>query len=147
MISTLSELITAGQLGSWLVIAILVAYFIYKEWPDFKQRITSGALKEQKEEQEDRTVSQRLDSIEENLKEINEKLDSDYERINAIEQTQKKHKKILDESLEEREIIMEGLLGALGGLQQLGANGKTTEAASRIKDYLNKKAHAIEEEG
>lgn len=146
MISSLSELVTAGQVGSWLVIALLFFYFVYKEYPEFKARITSGALKEQKEEQEDKTVSQRLDSVEDSLKDIKAKLDNDYARINEIERTQKRHRKILDESLEEREIIMRGLLGALGGLQQLGANGDTNKAASEINDYLNRKAHANAEE-
>ena len=39
---------------------------------------------------------------------------------------------------------MEALMGALGGLQELGANGPTKEAKTKIQDYLNKKAHRNE---
>ena len=42
---------------------------------------------------------------------------------------------------EELKIIMEALLGALGGLQELGANGPTKEAKAKIQNYLNSKAH------
>ena len=52
---------------------------------------------------------------------------------------------MVEDSLEDRQIIMEALLGALGGLQELGANGPTKEAENKIRTYLNKQAHRNEE--
>ena len=49
--------------------------------------------------------------------------------------------KVAADSLEERSIIMQALLGVLGGLQEIGANGHTKEAEKTIRNYLNKKAH------
>ena len=140
------ELVTGEQIVTWLVIAFLVGYFIYKEWPEFKRRITSGAVKEQKDEQTDRTVESRLDCIEKDIREIKEKLNRDYDRINDITSKQRRYSAMLEDSLEERGIIMEALMGALGGLQELGANGPTQEAKDKIQNYLNRKAHRNEQE-
>ena len=53
---------------------------------------------------------------------------------------------IVTESLEEREILMQAMLGVLGGLQELGANGPTKAAKATIQDYINKQAHKREME-
>lgn len=146
MIGFLSELVTAGQAGSWLVIALLFFYFVYKEYPEFKARITSGALKEQKEEDEGRSVSQRLDSIEKEVKELNGKLDRDYYRINELETKLRKTKESQGDINQELEIIMRALIAVLQGLQEQGANGPTKDAEKEIQIYLNSKAHKTEEE-
>ena len=142
MLGKLGELITGESVASWLLIALLVMYFVYKEWPDFKKRVTSGALKEQSNEQADRTVEDRLDSIEEKLKSIEDRLDRDYQRLNRFDSEIEKSRYSQSATAEELSIIMEALMGALGGLQELGANGPTKEAKARIQDYLNKKAHS-----
>ena len=48
------------------------------------------------------------------------------------------------ESLEEREVIMQALLGVLGGLQEIGANGPTKDAKAKVEKYINKQAHRRE---
>lgn len=146
MVSELSELVTGQQVGAWLIIAILVLYFVYKEWPDFKKRITTGALKEQKDEDEGRSVSQRLDSIEKEVKEIHGKLDRDYYRINELEAKLKRTKESQGDINQELEIIMRALIAVLQGLQEQGANGPTKDAEKEIQIYLNSKAHKTEEE-
>lgn len=137
----LLEFVTSGQLIAWLVIAFLVGYFIYKEWPEFKKRVSSGAVKEQKNSEMDKTIEKRLGNMEERLTAIENKLNNDYSRINEIERQSRRNQRMAEESLEEREIIMRALLGALGGLQELGANGVTHAAEAEIRDYLNRKAH------
>ena len=137
----LLEFVTSGQVVVWLVIAFFVGYFIYKEWPEFRKRVSSGAVKQQKDEELDKSVEQRLAGIENRLTTIEEKLTRDYDRINDVEHEGKRNRRMAEESLEEREIIMRALLGALGGLQELGANGPTQAATAEIKDYLNRKAH------
>lgn len=137
----LLELISSGQLITWLVIAFLVGFFIYKEWPEFRKRMSSGAVKEQKDAASDKSVDERLGSIEQRLATIEEKLNRDYSRMNELERESRRNRHMAEESLEEREIIMRALLGALGGLQELGANGVTHAAEAEIRDYLNRKAH------
>lgn len=137
----LLEYLSSGQLITWLIIAFLVGYFIYKEWPEFRKRVSSGAVKEQKESETDKSVDQRLGNIEQRLATIEEKLNNDYSRMNDLERESKRNRRMAEESLEEREIIMRALLGALGGLQELGANGVTHTAEAEIRDYLNRKAH------
>lgn len=137
----LLELISSGQLITWLVIAFLVSFFIYKEWPEFRKRMSSGAVKEQKDAASDKSVDERLGSIEQRLATIEEKLNRDYSRMNELERESRRNRRMAEESLEEREIIMRALLGALGGLQELGANGVTHAAEAEIRDYLNRKAH------
>ena len=145
MISKIGEMISGDSLVAWLLIAVIVAYFIYKEWPEFRKRVSAKAVQDQKEETSDKTVEERLERIEADVNEIKLKLNRDYDRINDLVIKQKRYQKMVEDSLEEREIIMEALLGALGGLQELGANGPTREAESKIRTYLNKQAHRNEE--
>ena len=122
---------------TWLVIAFLFGYFIYKEWPEFKRRVSGSAVKEVN----DKTVCERLTAIENDVKEIKAKLEIDYTRLNDMDRWKKSMEQIVTESLEEREILMQAMLGVLGGLQELGANGPTEEAKDTIQTYINKQAH------
>ena len=120
-----------------MVIAALFIYFIYKEWPEFRRRVSGSAVKEVN----DKTVSERLTAIEKDISEIKTKLDIDYTRLNDMDRWKKSMQQIVTESLEEREILMQAMLGVLGGLQELGANGQTEEAKDTIQTYINKQAH------
>ena len=137
----LLDYVTGSQIAVWLVIAFFVAYFIYKEWPAFRDRVSSGSLKRQKDSDIGKSVEKRLEGIEDRLATIEEKLGRDYVRLGDIEREHGKTRKMAQDSLEEREIIMRTLLGVLGGLQELGANGPTKEAEQEIRNYLNRKAH------
>lgn len=142
--SNIADAFTAETVVNWLLIAVLVAYFVYKEWPEFRKRISHGAVKEKTDEINEKTLDGRLCSIESEVRQVNEKLDRDYKRINKMETQLEKAKTTQANTSEELTIIMEALLGALGGLQELGANGQTKEAESKIQEYLNKKAHKFE---
>lgn len=137
----LEELITADQILTWIVIAFLVGYFIYKEWPEFKRRVSGTAVNAAKEAAEDKSVLARLSAIETDVKEIKTKLERDYTRLNAMEHWKGGMEKMVAASLEEREILMQAMLGVLGGLQEIGANGPTKKAEEQIRNYLNRKAH------
>lgn len=140
----LADLVSGESVAQWILIAALVIYFIYKEWPEFMNRIRGKVSKDIRMEETDRTLEQRLDGIESDVKAINQKLDRDYQRINVLESEMRRAKESQANTSEELEIIMEALMGALGGLQELGANGPTKEAKTKIQDYLNKKAHRNE---
>lgn len=141
MLGKLADLVTSDAVIQWLLILILFGYFVYKEWPDITGRVRGKVKKDLQAEETDRTLTQRLDGIESDVKSINQKLDRDYQRINVLESEMRRAKESQANTSEELEIIMEALLGALGGLQELGANGPTKEAKTKIQDYLNKKAH------
>ena len=140
------ELVTADQVLTWILIAILVGYFIYKEWPEFKRRISGGAVAAEKEAAEDKSVNDRLSAIEADVKQIKEKLERDYSRLNDMERWKGGVQRVVADSLEEREILMQAMLGVLGGLQEIGANGPTKKAEEQIRNYLNKKAHTTDED-
>jgi hypothetical protein len=129
---------------TWLVIAALFVYFVYKEWPEFKRRMSGGAVAAEKEAAEDKSVSDRLNAIETDIKQIKENLDRDYHRLNEMERWRGGIQKMGEESLEEREILMQAMIGVLGGLQELGANGPTKSAKAGIQDYINRQAHKRE---
>ena len=133
----LKKLVSPDQVITWMVIAALFIYFIYKEWPEFRRRVSGSAVKEVN----DKTVSERLTAIEKDISEIKTKLDIDYTRLNDMDRWKKSMQQIVTESLEEREILMQAMLGVLGGLQELGANGQTEEAKDTIQTYINKQAH------
>ena len=141
MLGKLGDLVTSESVLQWLLIALLFGYFLFKEWPDITGRIRGKVKKDLQAEETDRTLEQRLDGIEADVKSIKEKLDRDYQRINRIEIDVKQYKANQESTSEELELIMEALMGALGGLQELGANGPTKEAKTKIQDYLNSKAH------
>ena len=137
----LAELVTGDQVLTWLLIAFLVGYFIYKEWPELKRRVTGKVMEQAAAAETDKSLSDRLTAIEEDVRQIKEKLDRDYSRLNDMERWRKSMEQIAQESLEEREILMQAMLGVLGGLQELGANGPTQEAKDTIQRYINKQAH------
>ena len=144
-INKLSDLVSGSAVASWLLIALLIGYFVYKEWPEFRRRMSAGALKAHADAGAARTVSQRLDAIETDIREIKDKLGTDYTRLNTLDEQQRRHMRLVKESLREREIIMEALLGVLESLQEQGANGHTKQAAAKIRNYLNEQAHRHEE--
>ena len=137
----LEELITADQMLTWIVIAFLVGYFIYKEWPEFKRRVSGTAVNAVKEAAEDKSVLARLSAIETDVKDIKAKLERDYNRLNDMERWKGGMERMISDSLEEREILMQAMLGVLGGLQEIGANGPTKKAEETIRNYLNRKTH------
>lgn len=146
MEKTLQQLITGEQLLTWLILAFLVGYFVYKEWPEFKKRVSGAAVKEAADTANDKSITDRLTAIEEDVRQIKDKLDRDYGRLNEMEKWKKTIEQVVAESLEEREILMQAMLGVLGGLRQLGANGPTEEATDTINRYINKQAHKRERE-
>lgn len=142
----IADLITAESILQWIIILLIVGYFVYKEWPELKRRITSGVKKEQAEESQAVSVNERLTKIEQRLDAIDGKLNSDYASLRNLENEEARDRRMFKDSLEEREIIMRALLGVIGGLQELGANGPTKDAQSEITMYLAKQAHRTETE-
>ena len=124
----------------FLLFLFLAGMFVYREWPGFWERVKHRVQGEEMGS----SLSSRLDRIEADVKEINEKLNRDYGRINAIEAKMEQDKHVMRDIKAEQGIIMRALLGALGGLQELGANGVTEKAKEEIVEYLNRQAHGVD---
>ena len=58
-----------------------------------------------------------------------------------IKNLRKEHADDVKAMKEEQCLICYGLLGALDGLKQLGANGNVTDAYQKMEKHLNKAAH------
>lgn len=80
------------------------------------------------------------------IKLINDKMGRDYARLNQLQQLTIKQQSYIDDSIEERELILRSLLGVVQGLQEVGANGPTKRAEKEIQDYLLKKSHEVSSE-
>lgn len=133
----LSSLTTEDFIVQWVVVAVLAILLIYKSWPDIKKALNSW----RKQENDREGLNTSIKRHDEEIEKINEKLDRDYIAINEMRKTLALQKRVTEESLEEREIIMRSLLGVLKGLQEIGANGPTKEAQAEIEAYINKQAH------
>lgn len=133
----LSGMVDGNALISWLIIAFLVGYFAYKEWPEFQRRMGAKTAQEAK----GKTLEDRIATIETDVGDIKAKLDRDYRRINDVEKELARHRKDQVRDREEMEIIMRGVLAALRGLQQQGCNGSVNDTIEYINAYLNKMAH------
>lgn len=66
------------------------------------------------------------------------KQDKQDEKIEALA---KRHEEDMRDSLDERQLIIYGVLACLKGLKEQGCNGPVTEAINKIEKHLNKKAH------
>lgn len=135
----IADLVTGEAILQWLIIFLLLAYFVYKEYPEFKRRITGETKKELKEED----AIERLSKVEQRLDDIDRKLDSDFRSLELLQRCESEDKELMNESLTEREIIIRALLAIIDGLHQLGANGPTTAAHEELTTYLSKKAHKL----
>lgn len=141
----LAETISGEVLVQWIICLIIVGYILYKEWPELRKRVTYGVLKAHQMDETDATLAGRLDKIELDLGEVNQKLDRDYRRLNEFERWQRQAKAIHEESAEERALIMKGILACINGLRECGANGDTTEIQKEINEFLIRSSHKNKE--
>ena len=145
MISKLLEGVDPAIMGEIVIVLMLFFYALYKEWPEFRKRVTSGVLKAHQMEETDATLAGRLDKIELDLGEVNQKLDRDYRRLNEFERWQRRTQAIREESAEEMALMMEGMLGCLDGMVQLGADGDTEKIRAKLNSFMIKASHKGEE--
>lgn len=141
MMKQLEGMVKTDTFFQVFVVILLVAYFCYKEWPDFKKRMTSGTVAAAQAAETDRGLQQRVSDLEAQMGRFHNKLHADYSRLERFEADISEIKSGMSESLDERELMMHALLGVLRGLQELGANGPTKASEHDILDYLNDRAH------
>ena len=139
-----------GDLFVLIFIAILViAYFIYKEWPEFQRRVSKTSVKDKEDEVESAGIAKELEGIKKSIDELKESIDEikekqarDYTRLNNLDKETNRQKKALADSLLERKLLMKGILACLDGLEQQGCNHIVSTTKTEISTFLNDAAHA-----
>lgn len=121
----------------WIVCALLIIQVILKYYP-----VVRGWFKKDiMQETAAHTVDQRLDALEQDVKEVKARQARDYSRMNDMTERLEESAQDIKDSKEERQLMLSGILAALKGLQELGTNGPTKSAQSEIELYLNRQAH------
>lgn len=121
----------------WVVCAVLILQVIIKYYPVLKGWFKKDIMQETAAQ----TVDQRLEALEQDMKEVKAKQNRDYSRMNEMAERLEESAQDIKDSKEERQLMLSGLLAALKGLQELGTNGPTKSAQSDIEQYLNRQAH------
>ena len=127
-----------------IVVLIALAVVIYKCYPTVKKWFEAARKAENKREDIDELLdkhNKELEELKQEIQKINKKLSNDQSEISKIEDITVKQQQYIEDSMEERELIIRSLLGVVQGLQEVGANGPTKKAEKEIQDYLVKKAH------
>lgn len=131
------ETVSTDQILVWVLCLILFFIALDKYYPRIKAYFSDGFKKEQDADE----ISKRVTVIEKDLADVKQKQNRDYYRLNDLSEKLQTTDQDIQDSKEERQLILSGLLAALKGLQELGTNGPTREAQGDIEKYLNKKAH------
>lgn len=132
---------TEFMIGVIVVIAALIVV-LYKVLPVVITWFRTARTAVNQYEELMKSVEQNTEDI----KVIKEKIDEDNTKLNQLQQIIVKQQKHIEDSLEERELIIRSLLGVVQGLQEVGANGPTKKAEAEIQAYLLKKSHETSEE-
>lgn len=70
-----------------------------------------------------------------------DKVDANTQDIKILKEEMKKEKEDIDDSKEERMILLTGQLACLKGLKEQGCNGPVTQGIKDIEEYIIKKSH------
>lgn len=141
MISEITAAVPKDSFVTILLAIFLIGYFTYKEWPEFKKRMQTPAVRTAEEVQFQQDMTEKLESIEKQIGRLNEKTNNDFYRLENLESGMSDIKTSVGHSLEERELIMNALIGVLRGLQELGSNGPTKQSEHELMEFLNNRAH------
>lgn len=129
----------------WTVIVLItIIVIINKYYPKIRDWFEVARKAENKRENIDELLERHNKELEElklEIQKINKKLSNDQREISKIEDITFKQQRYIEDSTEERELIIRSLLGVVQGLQEVGANGPTKKAEKEIQDYLIKKSH------
>ena len=129
----------------WTILVIIALIAICaKAFPKIKDWFEATRTKVNDKDALIKSVNEHekeIEKIHQDISEINQKIGRAQARVNQIQQINVRQQKYIEESLEERELIIKSLLGVVQGLQEVGANGPTKKAEAEIQAYLLKKSH------
>lgn len=87
------------------------------------------------------SLYKKSDFHETDLVSLKKAADENSSRIVQLQKMSAKQQRYIEDSLEEREMILRSLLGILRGLQEVGVKGSTDSIESELNEYLVKKSH------
>ncbi|MDO4650194.1 MAG: hypothetical protein Q4B26_16265 [Eubacteriales bacterium] len=152
MTSILQGAIDGDSFIKALIILFLVGYFLYKEWPELKKRVSKGSVDEVRQENEESKLIEDIAGIKKDIADlksdiqlIKDRQTRDYNRMNELESETKRQRKAISESLSERKLLMRGIMACLDGLEQQGCNHTVPSTKNEINQYLNDLAHMNED--
>lgn len=129
----------------WTVIVLLVIVVAaIKIIPLIKKWFESARQMANYRDELDRRLekcTQDIKDITQELSNINTRCVGSQSQVNKIAEITQKQQQYIEDSMEERELIIRSLLGVVQGLQEVGADGPTKKAEKEIQDYLVKKSH------
>lgn len=140
-----------------ILILSLAGLAVWLRWPEIKKRISEGPLKDKRMQDADASLDGKIRILTDEVRELNrkmlsveEKLATDFARINSLERETDQMRKLAESSMEERQILMECSLAMLKGIRELGAKEWGNDGPPSIKkaeddlqNYLTSKAHRI----
>ena len=97
------------------LILLIIAYFFYKEAPDFHKRMSARRMKDQAYEQSDKDLERRVSVAEKKLEEHQLMLSRDYRELHALKDSAELSRQVNARALEEMEVIMRTNLVTLLG--------------------------------
>lgn len=142
MINLLGDTVDSNTFLIVFVIILLIAYFCYKEWPEFQERVSKSAKESQKKCDNEKLDAEWKAVVEESIVEIKKRQKRDYDRLNEITDETRRQRLAINNSLGERRLLMQGVMACLDGLEQQGCNHTVPLAKKEINEYLNKQAHS-----
>ena len=142
MMGFIEDQISSGDFIRVFFILLIIAYFIYKEGPEFHKRMVARRMKDQTYEQADKDLERRVARLESKIDEHQVMLSRDYKELHALKDSTEISRQVNMRALEEMEVIMRTNLAVLDSLEELGASKEVTQNARRdINSYLTKTAH------
>ena len=136
-LETVSNYVPAEYIIWTIVVVFALIIIVIKYAPKAWKHFNTARKKTNEIEDLVKAVKKNTEDIEL----INQKIGRDYARLNQIQQMTTRQQKYIEESIEERELILRVLLGVVQGLQEVGANGPTKKAEAEIQAYLLRKSH------
>lgn len=141
----LFEMVDPNTAFNTVVIIIACAMMVAKVAPSFVKMLE--AHRARANQYEDLITAQKsnadaIASLSASVQALNDKAGRDFVQLDKLWKITEAQQKYIDESLEERALLIESVLNIAKGLQELGANGPTKQVVSDITAYTTRKAHS-----
>lgn len=136
-VRNITEMVSVEYLISAVIVLVALGVFLTKIAPVLKDILDFYRKFVNKYE----GLQDQINKNTEDIVMIKEKVSNESTRVNQLQAYTAKQQKYIQESLEEREIMLRSLLGIIKGLQEVGANGSTKGVEEELQSYLVKKSH------
>lgn len=144
MLKFIESQVTSDSFVTVFFVLLIIGYFIYKEYPGFKQRMLEKHMQDNAEAVTNKELKIRLDIMEKKVNDHQEMLSRDYTRLASLEDSTELNRRTTRQALEEMELMIEGMAVLLGAIEEVGiesASAGIKTMQKKLNDYLNRRAH------